>query len=270
MTAGATTQAEKEDFSTAESGRKTAEGATSVLPKLNEEVPKFCNRIDGIKGTRAEVLPKRRPIAAPKVDKPKTSTVKTTTTSVSTQAGPSTEASSNLLLLLRVSTGRNFVNWHRHVRGLCRNCPAPDSSYHVSCRLFSPRNLVVSDHVVPSDDASAGGCDLIFALQHCFPFPAKREFLEKHCQDNHLVLEVWQSTVSSGEETLVGLATLPLNSIWDAFQVTLNKYSLRVAHVILNDAKCTYGIVCRLLCYILKLLVHCSYSKMIPVIFFSF
>ena len=94
---------------------------------------------------------------------------------------------------------------------------APQDSYYLSCRLFSPRNVIVSEPVVPSADKS----EINFGLQHSLPFPANQPFLDKYCRENHLVLEVWGSNpnveADEGGRNLVGLATVPLNQIWETF-----------------------------------------------------
>ena len=92
-------------------------------------------------------------------------------------------------------------------------------SYYLSCRLFSPRNVIVSEPVAPSADKS----EINFGLQHSLPFPANQPFLDKYCRENHLVLEVWGSSNpyveadEGGGTNLVGLATVPLNQIWETF-----------------------------------------------------
>ena len=94
---------------------------------------------------------------------------------------------------------------------------APQDSYYLSCRLFSPRNVIVSEPVAPSADKS----EINFGLQHSLPFPANQPFLDKYCRENHLVLEVWGSNpnvqADEGGRNLVGLATVPLNQIWETF-----------------------------------------------------
>jgi len=169
-------------------------------------------------------------------------------------------ASPTLLCLLRVSEGRNLGNSSSALtatpssdKKYCRNCNCDSlqesSRYFLSCRMFSPKNVITSElrEAVVDEESRDNDAVINFDLQHSLPFSTDPVFLREYCQENHLVLEVWNrvTTKKTGvrkkkdkspgggtsnfpgkdgddEETstdnLVGLATVPLDKIFTAFQ----------------------------------------------------
>ena len=83
--------------------------------------------------------------------------------------------------------------------------------------MFSPQNVITSDLKLLE------GQNVNFDLQHSLAFPAEKGFLEEYCLDNFLVLEVWNQVCKNDDEVcdnLIGLATISLTALYDAFSVS--------------------------------------------------
>ena len=106
--------------------------------------------------------------------------------------------------LLVISEGRDFSIRDTSIRNL-----------FVSCRFLGSGSLLTSQ-------ICWNICKPNFNFRHSIPLELDQSFLESCCKSNFLILEVW--SFSEPKDKLVGVATIPLNPIYVAYQVQ-NLYS---------------------------------------------
>ena len=111
------------------------------------------------------------------------------------------ERKSVLQSLLTISEGKDFSFRDSSIRNL-----------FVSCRFMGSGALLTSQICWEVSNPN-------FHFRHSIPVELDRDFLENCCKSNFLILEVW--SFFEPKDKLVGVATIPLNQIYVAYQVNL-------------------------------------------------
>ena len=112
---------------------------------------------------------------------------------------PDRKAATVLQSILIISDGKDFSLKDSSIRNL-----------FISCRFMGSGALLTSQICW---DVSKPN----FQFRHSIPLELNQDFLENCCKSNFLILEVW--SFCDPKDKLVGVATIPLNQFYVAYQV---------------------------------------------------